>query len=267
MSVAPDVATEQEARLVELFRQLTAILIASVLTGILVGGLGARAFMLVTRLLAPERRGFITEAQARVGEVTIAGSFFLIVLVGAIAAMAIGVMLAVSDPWIKWAGPLSGLVVGILLLTTFNALILDPGNFDFALLGDQAVTVGMIAFLFVVGGTAAFWLRNRVLDRLPQYDSLGGEGFGYIPGAALGAVGVSLLLTVISVPSNRADGSLPTIISFVALIGITLIDRGWWIRTGGTSPLGVRVLGYCVLAVLFTLGGVQLVSAIDRIVV
>ena len=51
-----------EARLVELCRQTTAILIAALAAGMVFGGIGARVFMLAARLLAPERRGAITEA-------------------------------------------------------------------------------------------------------------------------------------------------------------------------------------------------------------
>jgi hypothetical protein len=259
-------ATDQEARLAELFRQLTAILIASLVTGILVGGIGARAFMLVARVLAPERRGFVTEAEARVGEVTIVGSLFLILFVGVFAAMAIGVTVGVGDQWTAWAGRFRGLVTGVMLLVTFNAVILDPRNFDFALLSDQEATVAMIVALFLLAGVTVVWLRNRVIERLPLYDSLSGKGSGYVPGALLGAVGLVLVTAAILVPDNRADGSLPTVLSFVALTVVTLIDRGWWIRRGTTPPLLVRILGFGTLAVLIALGTAQLVGAIDGIV-
>jgi hypothetical protein len=52
----------RDARLVETGREATAMLIGALVGGIIVGGIGTRVFMLVARLLAPERRGMITGA-------------------------------------------------------------------------------------------------------------------------------------------------------------------------------------------------------------
>jgi len=255
-----------EARLADLFRQATAILIASLIAGLLVGGVGARVFMLVARLLAPEKRGFITEAEARVGEVTVVGSFFLIVFVGVFAAIAVGVMIFVSGPWTAWAGIFTGPVVGVLLLLTFNALVLDPGNFDFALLGDEAATVAMILMLFVACGIGAVWLRNGVLGRLPRHPTLSGRGSGYVPAALLGVVGFLLFIVLLLTPDNRADGAMPTIVSFIVLSLVTAVDRGWWVKEGKGSPFPVRFAGYAALLSLTVFGFAQLATSIDRIV-
>jgi hypothetical protein len=258
--------TGAEARLAELLRQSTAILIASLITGLLVGGVGARIFMLIARLLAPEKRGFITEAEARVGEVTAIGSLFLILFIGVFAAIAIGVMIFVSGPWTAWAGTFTGPVVGVLLLVTFNALVLDPGNFDFALLGDEVPTVAMIAMLFVACGVGAVWLRNRFLGSLPRHPNLSGMGSGYVPAALLGVVGFLLLIVLLLTVDNRADGAIPTIVSFIVLSLVTVVDRGWWVKEGKESPLAVRVAGYAALLSLTMVGSAQLVTSIDRIV-
>jgi hypothetical protein len=257
----------REARLVETGRQATAILIGAVVSGILVAGFGARLFMLVARLLAPERRGFITEAQARVGEVTAGGTFFLVLFVGLFGAIAIGWTLAVAEQWLGWAGRFLGVAVGVMLLLVFGRVVLEPTNFDFALLGDEEVTIAMISILYVLGGVLAVWVRDRALARLPAESSFSGRGGAYLPAGILAMVGLTLLLSLMSLPGDEGlSGVRSLVIPFATLVVITLADRLVWIARGVRSPTLLRIAGFVVTSLLVVLGGIRYVEAAVGIV-
>ncbi len=257
----------KNARIVETGRQATAILAGALVAGFIVGGIGTRVFMLAARLLAPERRGVITEAGARVGEVTVGGSVFLIVFGGLFASIAIGWTLAVCRPWLGWTGRFFGLAVGIVLLLAFNAVVLDPDNFDFAVLGDQAITVAMISMLFLAAGPVAVWFGDRVLPRLPVHRSFSGSGSAYLPALLLSLVGVTLLIGVLGAPSEDGlsrDIALGAV--FFALVVITIADRAVWIARGSESPIALRIAGYSAMGAVVAIGLLRYVEAVAAIV-
>lgn len=255
-----------EGRLVELLRSATAILIASLVVGLVLGGIGARILMLIARLLAPERRSLVTEAGAVVGEVTFGGTAFLIVFVGILTAVAIGVTIAVASPWVGWARRAEGLLLGFILLVVYSPTILDPGNFDFLVLGDEVVTVGLIVAMFVGCGVAAVFLRDRLLRRLPVEDTLG-RGSAYLPAGILGLVGVSILFVGLAIPDAFGmDAFDPTTMLFFLLTALSIAVWIWWVRTGSTPPIVVRILGYGTLVAIVVVGGQRLIDDVARIV-
>jgi hypothetical protein len=255
------------SRIVETGRQATAMLVGALVSGMIVGGVGARGFMLIARLLAPERRRIITEAGARVGEVTIGGSVFLIVFVGLFASIAIGWTLAVCRQWLGWTGRYLGLAVGVVLLLTFNGVVLDPDNFDFAVLGDQAMTVAMISILFIAAGPVAVWSSDRVLPRLPVHRSFSDSGAAYLPAILLSLVGLTLLIALLGAPGEGglSRDAAPGF-TFAALVVITIADRAVWIATGGASPIALRIAGYTATGAVAVIGLLRYVEVVAELV-
>jgi hypothetical protein len=255
-----------EARLVELMRHATAILLSSLVAGVLVGGIGSRLFMLVARLIAPERRGAITDAGNRVGEVTMEGTVGLVVFIGLITAIAVGVTMAATSPWLSWTGRFGGVALGVVLLLVFSPTILDPDNLDFFLLGDQMITVIMIVVLFIASGVVAVAVCARLIRWLPMRTSLTGHGAPYIPAGVLGVLGTVILAGAITAPGE--DGTIAfDLVSFlfILMLVVAIADQLLWVLRGAKSPTVIRLAGYAVLGTVTIVGSVRLISDISEI--
>jgi hypothetical protein len=197
----------------------------------------------------------------------VGGSVFLVVFVGLFASIAIGWTLAVCRQWLGWTGRFLGLAVGVVLLLTFNGVVLDPDNFDFLALGDQAVTVAMISALFVAAGPAAVRVSEGVFPRLPVHRSFSGSGARYLPALLLPLVGLTLLVALLGAPGENGlsrDGALG--MTFVALVAITIADRAVWIARGGPPPIALKVAGFAAMATVVVLGLLRYVGAVIEIV-
>ena len=156
------------------FRRVALLGVASVISGVLVGGVLGRIVMRLSALAAgPEMVGRLTENGNRVGEFTIIGTIILIIFAGGFFGVAGSVMVVGSDPWLRWMGPLQGLGFGLVALAVsgdgspFNSV-------DFFILEPRALNVAMFVglhfvFGFVVSGL--YWVFDRTLppaaDRTP----------------------------------------------------------------------------------------------------
>lgn len=266
-TTTPTTSAERLARFVELCRQATAILIAAVVAGLVIGGGGSRVFMLIARLLAPERKRVITESGARIGEVTLGGSFFLILFVGVFIAIGIGVLLAVSHGALEPLGPWEGPIVGWLVLALFSPAVIDPDNFDFAVLGDQAITIAMIAALGIGAGWAAVAIRNRLLRRLPHRADIRREGSAYLPAFVLGVIGVVMIVGLMGAtdePSGVTPVDIAVGIAFGVLLLTVIVDRALWVARGAVPRLLPIVATVCVAGVGIA-GTIRLVSDVRSI--
>lgn len=131
------------AALIDAAWSLAAVLSAAIVAGLAVGGILARVIMRVAGGLSPiEAQGRLTEAEEVVGEITLGGTFFLVVFVGLFGAVvALGLYL-VSRPWLPATARGAGGLVGVLVLGIIGPDDpLDPDNFDFVLLSFDLVTV------------------------------------------------------------------------------------------------------------------------------
>lgn len=265
--IETDIATgPPESRFVHLARESTAILIGAVVAGFLAGGLGSRLMMLGARLLAPERRGFFTEAGNRVGEVTFEGSLFLIIFIGLFTSLAVGITLAVVGVWVPLERPWSGVLVGAILLALFSPTILDPGNFDFDLLGDQAITVAVIVAMFLAAGVLATVVRDRLKARMPEPTTLR-DGAVFVPAAVLGAVAILLLFAGLGAPAEDGTTDLDlVVVLFALLVVVTIVDRILWIVRGKRRAKMISLMGWALFGATAIAGLVRLVSDIAAIV-
>ena len=151
-ALAPAEGTTQPRSASELVRSIAVVGIAGLVTGIVVGGLGSRLFMRIAAATALDSaQGALTEAEARVGAITFDGTMAIVVFVGIGAGIVGAVCYAAFVPWIAWAGRFRGLVFGVVLLAVGSATsdVLNPDNFDFALLGNRAISVTLIVLLFL----------------------------------------------------------------------------------------------------------------------
>ena len=74
--------------------------LAGLAVGIVVGGIGGRLAMRLIALLIPESTGRFTENGARIGDITLGGTFALLLFGGVFAGIFVGTIWVVVSPWL-----------------------------------------------------------------------------------------------------------------------------------------------------------------------
>jgi hypothetical protein len=265
---------EQDAGLVvaRMARHAAVVGIAGLVSGVLVAGLGGRLLMRIAAILAPEgAAGALTESGARVGEITLDGTLALVILIGLISGGIGAVLFLVSEPWLARAGRYRGPVFGLflLLIASRTSDALDPDNFDFALVGNQAVVIGMFVALFILFGallpSLATFLERRLPEIRPERSLLSASGYITLTLPGLLFVATLVLFHV----SEDACGCEPqyvlgvlllTMATATAIVQLAPLDRD------GRPRRAAVVVGYLSLAAATLVGGYQAISDIVEIV-
>ncbi len=143
----------------------------------------------------PEMAGRLTENGNRIGQFTIGGTLFLIVFGGAFAGLAGSALVAGSDPWLRWLGPLRGLGFGVLTLAASTTFV----STDFLVLDPPGLNVGMFAGLHIAFGLVVVGLSRVLGSRLPPAGD-GRTEIGYLLALAAGGVSVVIELALFTVP-------------------------------------------------------------------
>ena len=139
-------------------------LLAGLAAGIVAGGIGSRLAMRIVALLAPpEDQGALTDAEARVGEISLDGTLFLL-LAGATLGLFGGLLYLALRRWMPGGTLGKGLAFGALLLILFGHVIIEGGNPDFRQFVPSPVSVGLFASLFIAFGLIAAAIVER-MDR------------------------------------------------------------------------------------------------------
>ncbi|MCH8186631.1 MAG: hypothetical protein IH862_11065 [Chloroflexi bacterium] len=95
----------------KLARSLAVAALSGFTAGAIVGGIGSRVAMRIVAVASgPDLQGALTEAEARVGEITADGTFFLFVLGGFIGVIG-GLAFLALRPWLADAGRWKGLAL------------------------------------------------------------------------------------------------------------------------------------------------------------
>jgi hypothetical protein len=235
----------------QLTRHLTVIAAASIVTGLVVGGLGSRLFMRFAALAAEgSAQGRLTEAEATVGRITFPGTMSIVLFVGIFSGIVGAVLYAIFRPWLGWAGGFRGLAFGVVLFAVASATsdVMNPDNFDFSLLGRSGVIVAMIVVLFLAFGVAMDGLFGWFDRRFPTVDD-GDRRFrkAYVFVSALGAFLSLLAMPQFLFSSSSCDCDPPIAASiFVVVTGIgTLTLWAAWLGGGDRRTWSVaRALGF-----------------------
>jgi hypothetical protein len=238
-------------------RQVALLGSASVLAGLLVGGVGGRLVMRVSALADSEAAGVVTENGNTVGEITLGGTVALVVFVGGLGGLLASVVIVGAEPWLRWMGPLRGLGFGLAVLAAFGSD--DPFDSpDFLILDPPLLNVAMFVGLFVAFGLAAagaYWALDR---KLPPAKAELQAGHALV--AALGAVPLFMIVLFFTAPGfcgcDPAHGIGLAVLVMVASTVITLVSSvasaaalvpAWLARVA-------TVTGYGALAALLALG-------------
>jgi hypothetical protein len=184
-------------------------MLAGLVTGALVIGLGGRLAMRISGILGGQTgAGLLTENNNVVGEITAGGTLSMVVG-GAIDGVLLGMLYVAVRPLLTPLGRWQPLAFGVLFFLTFGFTIIDSGNSDFQRFGPPVVNVALFASIFVVFGMALASLTAGLDPR----DAAA-------PGArrmSIGRVKLTTLLTVLlAVPVLAA--SWQTVVSIARIL-------------------------------------------------
>jgi hypothetical protein len=223
----------------EILRDIARGGIAGLTVGVVVGGLGGRVAMRLIALLIPDSAGSFTENGNRIGDITLGGTFALVMFGGLFAGIFLATIWVVVSPWLPRSLGLR-VLASIPLAIGLGAFgIVEGSNPDFRVLGFDPVVLAVLIFLVGLVG-ASMALVDAWLDRrLPRpLSSIGPAGGAYIAIALIGA------FFAVAVVATFLDEKLRPVGIALLFTGIATL-RWWYIRYRGAErpPQMLRVLG------------------------
>jgi len=246
----------------EILRDISVGGIASLISGIVVLGLGGRLVMFLSRLLHPEAIGRFTENGNVVGLFTAEGTVGLLLFGGVAGGLIAAPVWVVMRPWIprNWAA----VGLGAVCIGGFQLVASD--NRDFDILEGPALDLALLLAL-VFGFGAVLSTLDRFLDkRLPLGDGTGSVvAYGAITAVGLTFAPLGLFLQFMPGFDERA---YPPIWTGVFVAGTALVTIWWWVERarGRTEPsLIQRRLGTGLAAAAALAGLSHLILEINRI--
>ncbi len=256
-----------------LVRHIALVGVAGLATGFVVAGGGGRLLMRVAAIAGPDSAtGRLTESGFNVGEITLGGTVELVLFVGLFAGGIGAVLYLIAEPWLDWAGKWRGVTFGAFLVAVGSATsdALDPDNFDFRILGNEAFIVAMFVVLFLLYGVVLVWLSDELDRRFRDADPvrpLRSVG-GHMVLAVLGAI-LFLPPTVFSFVSEESCGCDPPRLVSVFVLALALATVLLWVAryTGRLASwsTGIRLLGIGALLGAGAAGTIRAVGDISAI--
>jgi hypothetical protein len=245
-----------------LVREVAAGSLSGIVVGVIVGGLGSRLVMRLTAMAADSFVQGVTTANGnRVGEITVGGTFGLIVFGGVFTGIFGGLLYASLRPWLAPFGRWRGLIFGLGVLGLAGSLVLDSANSDFIILRPPLLNVAMFAALFAIFGIAVAPVFDRMLRAL---------GKGSLTSAALVSIGlvVAALFVGLGLLSGlSALASDPTPVDLITLLMLGIIVAGVAARALGTRLASQpwRLASYALLLAAVLVGTARTYSNVARI--
>ncbi len=130
------------------------------LSGLVAAGVGSRVVMKLIALADPSTDGTFTDAEATVGEFTVAGTLSLLVL-GTIAGVMGGLVYLGVRRWLPVPRAWKGVAFGVLTLVTVGNVLIDAGNVDFQIFEPVLLVVALFSALFFANGLLLAGLMAR----------------------------------------------------------------------------------------------------------
>ena len=180
----------------ELAELLRVLVVAGVPLGVVVAGLGGRLAMLVLRLTSPDVvLGQETDDGFVIGEITVAGTYNLLVLGAAVGFIGAAAYVAVA-PWLlgpRWArAATTGVTAGALV----GSMLLHDDGLDFTVLEPLWLAIVLFVGLPTVFGVLLAYAVERVEE--PGHWAARGQRRGIVPALVL-LLFVPALLVVVPV--------------------------------------------------------------------
>lgn len=234
-------------------RHLGLASLAGAIAGVVVGGLLGRVVMRISGFVAgPSLVGVTTENGNRVGDITLAGTFALIMFIGLPFGLLGGVVYAIVEPWLRRARPWHGFAYGAGLLLAIGFIVLEPSNFDFTRFGLPLLNVAMFAALFLMFGVVSAWL----FDTLRGQRDGNGRAARVIDILAWLSIVPALAVVALFIGGGAGLDPLPAILIVATLLVPAIV------RWRGLP----RVIGYASLAAVLLFGAARTLSGLPDLV-
>jgi hypothetical protein len=277
---APTRPTTRRHRLI--LSQIAAILrvvgvcvLAGMLAGAIVGGLGGRVAMRVSGYLYQQEHpgaSVVTDSSGqRVGQISLDGTVFLI-LQSIVSGAVIGLLLLLVGPWLPRSGWRRAGGFGLLLLAAVGSMVINPGSQDLRSLGSPLLNVAMFATLIFLAGMLATpivsWLDHAVAASSRSSTRIGALALGavaaFFGGVALFAVLLLIVVNSVAVPIRAISdpGIVSTVVAPLVLlvviafpltrVAVAFPDR-LAVLDGLRSPFAQRLVVWAIW--LATIGG------------
>ncbi len=216
--------------LASLLRHLAIGTITGGFVGAIAGGLGSRIAMRITAQMTTENlQGRLTEAQARVGEITTEGTIFLLFFATVLGIYG-GLLYRIAAKWLPGKTALRGLGFGLLLLLLHGSLLIEGDNFDFTLFGSPIINIAMFALLPVIFGIIVSYTEAWLERVYPTFAFRPKPLLLYLPGIFGGIFLFALTISAIQALNPRPGDGLfinPAqawiVLMMVAVIVISII--------------------------------------------
>jgi hypothetical protein len=236
---------------------------ASVLAGVVVGGVGGRVVMRLSAIAAgSDTAGLVTENGNTVGEITVGGTVALVVFGGGLGGLLASVVVVGAEPWLQWMGMLRGLGFGLAVLAAYFSF----DTLDFELIDPPALNVAMFTGLFIAFGFAIsgiHWLLDRTLPPAGA-----GLQIGYVLLASSGLIALFTATLFFTAPGFcGCEPAHVTGITVLVMVVSTIVT----LAAAATPDVPRRVAqaatltGYTALAILVATGLDRTLDEIRRI--
>lgn len=255
-------------RVGEIVREVVLGGIAGVLGGVLVVGIGGRLFMRIVAAIDPTSLGVLTSNGNRIGEVTLEGTAFLVLIGGPLFGALGGVVWVSVAPWIPGTGARRALTGAVIAVALGAFFVIRSDESDFSALEPAAVVIGLLVLLIASFGFAIALIDQYLGRHVPAAEST----------PAWAMVAYSIILAVGLLVSPLAIGPYftgdPSPFRRPVEVGLALLVVGvatlvWWtIRTRDgrvERPGALIVVGRGALVIGVVLGAAKLVGEISAI--
>jgi hypothetical protein len=248
----------------EVLRDIARGGISGAIVGIVVGGLGARVVMRVVAILHPDAVGALTENGNRIGDITMGGTLFL-VLLGLILCALAGVLWVIVSPWIPGHTGVRALLTAGIAIATGTPLLIIGRNPDFVILDhDPRVVALLVALVGLVGLSIA--LLDSWLDRRLPHAVTGRKGPAvfYATVTLMGAVLVLPFVLLVFLTSDEYQ--LPLRAGYALLVVGLCTATSWGLRVRGrvSTPRGLVIAARGAVLVAVMLGVLTSLPHISR---
>ena len=260
--------TREVRAFAEILRGILVAALACGIVGTLIGGLGGRIVMRAAALLDPSSTGFATANGNRIGDITLGGTFALLIFGGLLVGLVAAVVWVTVAPWLPRGGIRQALASAVVAVALAGGLLVESSNPDFALLDHDLVIVAMLlAIPALFGLTLPFAIRW--LDRRVRHPGTDPTAFTLLTGGLV-LLGGGLVVPITAAIFFADQACLCTVAPLP--LGVPLLIAGLatiatWVAgvRGSALPPAVAITGRTAVLVATMLGLTILVREIDRI--
>ncbi len=232
------------------------VVVACTAAGIVAGGIGSRVVMRIAAVTALEAEGMVTDNGNLVGRITAEGTIALGLLVAVATAIVGASALVLMRSYLPRSTGLRGAAFGLALLLFAHFVVIDPGNADFAILGDRAQNIALFAALFIIYGIVASGALAVVESRTPaRWIDPPPPVLAVL--CVLPCAAIALGVAVVAVSPEGLRGPALVVAGAAAAVA-------WWLRERRPGAArGLRAIGWVAFAGSLAAGAADLVHSLD----